>query len=196
MSSQCARAVQGGRLKFYCVRTRGFKSHRWHLFFLFLNVVYPYCCCASPSLSISSIFVYTHVQVYGPYPNVQPKPHYSIPTLVLRMVHHVASAHYPYRLERKHRRLENTLRPRGCSLRKDILLGSTFLVFRLAIFTLRSTDACTWCASTCYPLACTCRVNQTPLFYIDLLCHDTELQNTKRFVFVFESVCLHIDWGH
>ena len=25
--SQCARAVQGGRLKFYCVRTRGFKSH-------------------------------------------------------------------------------------------------------------------------------------------------------------------------
>lgn len=25
---QRARAVQGGRLKFYCVRTRGFKSHR------------------------------------------------------------------------------------------------------------------------------------------------------------------------
>lgn len=25
---QCARAVQGGRLKFYCVRTRGLKSHR------------------------------------------------------------------------------------------------------------------------------------------------------------------------
>ena len=27
-SRQRARAVQGGRLKFYCVRTRGFKSHR------------------------------------------------------------------------------------------------------------------------------------------------------------------------
>ena len=24
----CARVVQGGRLKFYCVRTRGFKPHR------------------------------------------------------------------------------------------------------------------------------------------------------------------------
>jgi hypothetical protein len=41
---QRARAVQGGRLKFYCVRTRGFKSHRWHHPFLFhsFSLLHPY----------------------------------------------------------------------------------------------------------------------------------------------------------